>query len=93
MYSNIITVLIFIIVLIVSFLGITYSFEYTNDEQLTFELIGPTNLYLDVNTEYTEYGIKVINNKIDISKLRESYKKALTQIIDERSISFDGIDF
>lgn len=57
----------FIIVLIVSFLGITYSFEYTNDEQLTFELIGPTNLYLDVNTKYTEYGIKVINNKIDVS--------------------------
>ena len=58
---------IFIIVLIVSFLGITYSLEYGNEDELTFELIGPSNLYLDVGTEYIEYGVKVIYNNIDVS--------------------------
>ena len=57
----------FIAILIVSFLGITYSFEYTDEEELKFELIGPDNLYLDVDTEYTEYGIKVTHNNIDVS--------------------------
>jgi len=56
-----------IAILIVSFLGITYSFEYTNEETLTFELIGPSTFYHDVNTEYTEYGIKVTHNNIDVS--------------------------
>ena len=57
----------FIAILIVSFLGITYSFEYANEEELTFELIGPSNLYLDVDTEYTEYGIKVLYDGKDVS--------------------------
>ena len=58
---------IILIVLIVSFIGITYSFEYSNSGELSFELIGPSNLYLDVDTDYVEYGIKVYNNEIDIS--------------------------
>ena len=58
---------IILIVLIVSFIGITYSFEYSNSGELSFELIGPSNLYLDVDTDYVEYGIKVYNNGIDIS--------------------------
>ena len=57
----------FIIILLVSFLGITYSYEYSGVESLKFELIGPSTLYMDVNTEYKEYGIKVINNGVDIS--------------------------
>lgn len=60
----IITVL---IILLVSIIGITYSFEYEDDNNLSFELIGPSTLYIDINTEYTEYGIKVYSNGIDIS--------------------------
>lgn len=48
-------------------MGITYSYEYNNIESLKFELIGPSILYVDVNTEYKEYGIKVVNNGVDIS--------------------------
>ena len=58
---------IFLIVLIVSFIGITYSFEYNDDGELIFELIGPSTLYLDVDSDYQEYGIKVFNGGIDIS--------------------------
>ena len=57
----------FIIIMLVSFLGITYSYEYNGMDSLKFELIGPSTLYLDVNTEYKEYGIKVIRNGVDIS--------------------------
>jgi len=57
----------FVILLLVSFLGITYSFEYEQKESLIFELIGPSTLYMDVNTKYVEYGIKVLYNNVDIS--------------------------
>jgi len=57
----------FIIILLVSFLGITYSYEYTGNESLKFELIGPEILYVDVNSDYVEYGIKVLYNGLDIS--------------------------
>lgn len=58
----------FIIMLIVSFIGITYSYEYNGDDTIKFELIGPQLLYVDVNTEYKEYGIMVKYHGIDISK-------------------------
>ena len=57
----------FITILLVSFLGITYSYEYNETNSLKFDLIGPSILYIDVNSEYEEYGIKVLNNGIDIS--------------------------
>jgi len=56
-----------LIVLMVSFLGITYSFEYNNEGNLKFELIGPNNLYINIGDEYQEYGIKVLLNAADIS--------------------------
>lgn len=58
----------FIIVLLVSFLGITYSYEYNDSGTLNFTLIGPSTLYVDVFSEYEEYGIKVTNKNIDITK-------------------------
>lgn len=60
-------VTIFIIVLLVSFLGITYSYEYEGNESLKFELIGPTTLYVDVYSDYVEYGVNVIYNGVSIS--------------------------
>ena len=45
---------IILIVLIVSFIGITYSFEYNDNGEITFEIIGPSTLYLDVDTDYVE---------------------------------------
>ena len=57
-----------LIVLIVSFLGITYSFEYDNDDNIKFELLGPSTFYLGVGDDYQEYGIKVIYHGIDVSK-------------------------
>ena len=59
----------FITILLVSFLGITYSYEYNDNETLKFELIGPSVLYIDVNSEYEEYGVKVIDNNVDVSSL------------------------
>lgn len=57
----------FILLMIVSFISITYSFEYGNNDSLKFELIGPETLYMDVNTDYVEYGIVVTYNGKDIS--------------------------
>ena len=59
---------IFLIILIVSFLGITYSFEYDNDASVKFELIGPSPLYINAGSSYSEYGIKVLYNDIDVNK-------------------------
>lgn len=59
----------FITILLVSFLGITYSYEYNDNKSLKFELIGPSVLYIDVNTEYEEYGVKVVDNNVDVSSL------------------------
>ena len=59
----------FITILLVSFLGITYSYEYNDNESLKFELIGPSVLYIDVNSEYQEYGVKVIDDNVDVSSL------------------------
>lgn len=59
----------FIIVLLVSFLGITYSYEYNENDSLAFELIGPYEINLELNEEYYEYGVKVIRNGVDISNL------------------------
>lgn len=56
-----------LIILIVSFLGITYSLEYEESDNLTFELVGPSSLYINVGEEYQEYGIKVYANGSDIS--------------------------
>lgn len=64
---KIIYITIIVVMLLVGFLGITYSYEYNDDESLKFELIGPYELYLDVNSEYEEYGIKVFKNGTDIS--------------------------
>lgn len=58
----------FIILLITSFIGITYSYEYNIDDTIKFELIGPDLLYMDVNTEYKEYGVIVKYREMDISK-------------------------
>ena len=57
------------VIALVSFLGVTYSYEYNDDNSLKFELIGPYELYLDVNTEYNEYGINVIRNGYNVSSL------------------------
>ena len=58
---------ILVIVILVSLFGITYSFEYDTDGSLTFEFIGPSTLYIDVNSRYAEYGIKATYNGTDIS--------------------------
>lgn len=57
----------FIILMLVSFIGITYSYEYENSDSIKFELIGPSTLYVDVNTDYVEYGVKIKYKNMDIS--------------------------
>lgn len=60
----------FILFLLVSVFGITYSYEYeSSSKNIIFELIGPKTLYIDVNTEYEEYGVKVFNSKRDITNM------------------------
>ena len=65
--KNLYYVSIVLIILIVSFLGITYSYEYNEEDNIDFQLIGPENLYMNVNDEYQEYGIKVTDKGIDVS--------------------------
>lgn len=67
MKKKVILVIIFILLLLISFLGITYSFEYKGGSGLSFELIGPSTLYINVGGFYKEDGVKVINKGIDIS--------------------------
>ena len=58
----------FILLLLVSFFGVTYSYEYNgNGDGVNFSLIGPKTLYVDVNTEYQEYGVKVTYMGKDIT--------------------------
>ena len=56
-----------IFVLLISFLGITYSYEYNENNSLKFELIGPYEIDLEINSIYYEHGVKVIRDGIDIS--------------------------
>lgn len=47
----------FMIILLISYLGITYSFSYgITSEMVTFSLNGPKTLYIDVNSKYEEFG-------------------------------------
>ena len=57
-----------VLLILISVLGVTYSFEYDDDADISFEILGPEILYMDVNTKYTEYGIKVLYNGRDVSK-------------------------
>ena len=57
----------FIIFLIVGFIGITYSYEIDTNGEVEFSLIGPQVLYMDVNTEYKEYGVLIKYNNKDVS--------------------------
>ena len=66
--SKIYYVTAFVLLVLVSVLGITYSFEYDNIGDVSFEILGPEVLYIDVNSEYTEYGIKVLHAGKDVSK-------------------------
>lgn len=67
----------FIIVLLVSFLGITYSYEYNENNSLMFELIGPYEIILELNENYYEYGVKVTRNGEDITGLVNINKDCL----------------
>ena len=73
-----------LIVLIVSFLGITYSYNGEVMGEISFKFIGPSTLYIDVDEKYEEYGINVYvddtlvtegvtvdSSNVDTSKLGE----------------------
>ena len=58
----------FILILLVSYIGITYSFSYTSEGNIvSFKIIGPSILYIDVNYPYEEYGVKAYVNDVDLS--------------------------
>ena len=79
----------FIIILLVSFLGITYSYEYTGNNSLRFELIGPEILYVDVNSEYVEYGVNVYHNNVLISdKVVIDNKMVNTSMLGEYIVNY-----
>ena len=56
----------FILLLLVSYLGITYSYEYV-DGVIKFELVGDYIKYVDVYSEYEEEGVLVYRDNKDIS--------------------------
>ena len=70
-----------LIILIVSFLGITYSLEYQEDGIVSFDLIGPSPLYMNVGSDYTEYGVNVtlngtsVTDKVKIDKIEPKERK------------------
>lgn len=83
----------FILLMVVSLISVTYSFSYEDDTNAKFKLIGPSPLYVDVNTEYEEYGVNVLyqgkditdqveidNSNVDMSKLGEYQVKYLVNI-------------
>ena len=59
----------FILFLTVSFLGITYSYEYNDNEYLTFQLIGDYIVNLELGNQYIDSGVNVIYNGNDISSM------------------------
>lgn len=59
---------IILIVIIVSFLGITYSYNNELEGEISFKLVGPGTLYIDVDDEYEEYGINVFVNDILVTE-------------------------
>ena len=86
----------FIILMLVSFIGITYSYEYENSDSIKFELIGPSTLYVDVNTDYVEYGIKIKYKNMDISDQviiddSQVNMAVLGKYLVKYTISIDGI--
>ncbi len=56
-----------IIVIIISLLGFTYSYEIADDNVIKFSLIGPATLYLEVNNTYEESGVVCKYGNIDVS--------------------------
>lgn len=80
----------FIIVLLVSFLGITYSYEYNVNESLLFELVGPYEITLELNDNYYEYGVNVKRNGEDISSLVNINKTLLdTSKVGEYKVKYE----
>lgn len=58
----------FILILLVSYIGMTYSFSYGKEgEIVSFKLIGPSILYIDVNSPYEEYGVVASMNGVDLT--------------------------
>ncbi len=83
-------IVILLTILIVSLLGITYSLDYTGHGELSFELIGPSLLYIDVNSEYTEYGVKVNLNGMDISdKVKIDSSSVNTSVIGSYKVKYE----
>lgn len=80
----------FILLLLVSFFGVTYSYEYnSNGNGIIFSLIGPKILYIDVNTEYQEYGVKVTNMGKDITdNVFIDYSDVNTSILGEYKVKY-----
>lgn len=80
----------FVIMLLISYLGITYSFVYGEDNQVVgFELIGPELLYMDVNSEYIEYGAKATYNGKDISdKVKVDSSLVNTNVLGDYKVKY-----
>lgn len=85
-----------VLVVLVSLLGFTYSYEFNEDNVVKFSLIGPATLYLEVYDEYEEYGITckygnedisddiiIDNSSVDTSKLGD-YKVKYSININDR---------
>jgi len=88
--KKVIYITIFIMVSIFSFLGITYSFRGVDNKSLTFELIGPSTVYIDINGEYEEYGVKVFSDNKDISHLvRIDSSNVDTYVLGEYKVKYE----
>lgn len=82
-------VAIFVIMMIISFLGTTYSFEYDKNKGAKFEILGSDPLYIDVNHDYFEYGVKVTSGFSDVSdKVKIDTSKVNTNELGEYRVKY-----
>ena len=71
-----------LLLLMVSVVGITYSYEYNDSESLIFKLNGSYILDLNLNDKYVEYGIVALKDGVDISS---------SVSIDSSSVNMDKV--
>ena len=67
--KNICIITSIIVFVLVSFLGITYSYEYNEVNFVRFELVGDSVFDLSLGNEYVEYGVSAYIDGDDVSSL------------------------
>lgn len=80
----------FLIVIFVSIVGVTFSYDYKENESVLFNLIGPYEVVLELDEEYYEYGVFVTSNGMDISnEVNINYLSLDTNIVGDYKVKYE----